>query len=98
MEQRELSDDEARRLKQHEDIKREVRGEIHEEIRGAADRVQPVEQAHVHGVARDLKSRAIAEVVATEAELGRARTAARAAQVIDYAFSVVYGLIGLLFF
>jgi uncharacterized protein YggT (Ycf19 family) len=97
MEPRELTEDEARRLKQHEEIKREVRGEVHDEIRHQADRAQPLEEAHLQGVARELKSRAIAELTSTEAELARARTAARAAQVIDYLFSIAYGLIVLLF-
>jgi uncharacterized protein YggT (Ycf19 family) len=34
-------------------------------------------------------------VAATESEIGRARTAARASQIIDFIFYVIYSLIGL---
>jgi hypothetical protein len=97
-EERQIAEDEARRLRQHESIKREVRDEVHGEIRRVTDREESPDAARLRGVAHDLKQRAIGEVTATESELARAKRAARAAQVIDYCFTLVYGLVGLMFF
>ncbi len=96
-EQQKIAEDEARRLGQHEAIKREVREEVHDEIRDLTDHGEAVARTRVRDVAHDLKDHAVAEVAATELELGRARAAARTAQIVDYVFSLVYGVVGLMF-
>jgi uncharacterized protein YggT (Ycf19 family) len=58
--------------------------------------MRAAERAQADEVAGRFKERAVAEVVETEAEIGRARTAARISQVIDYIFFFIYGLIGLM--
>jgi hypothetical protein len=42
-----------------------------------------------------LKRKAVREVAFTEAELERGQAAARASQIVDYLFYIVYGIIGL---
>ena len=95
--QERIAADEARRLRQHEQIKGEVRDEVHGEIARVTDRAQPDDRARVEGVAHDLRHRAVDEVVATETELARAKKAARTSQVVDYAFGLIYGIVGLVF-
>ena len=46
-------------------------------------------------MADSLKQKAVREVAATESELERGQAAARASQVVDYLFYIVYGIIGL---
>lgn len=87
--------DEQRKTEQLEQVKRDVRDEVHREIKERTDRAEPQDRERVEGVAREIKHRAVTEVAASEAELGRARTVARISQVIDYLFYVLYGLIGL---
>jgi uncharacterized protein YggT (Ycf19 family) len=45
----------------------------------------------------EFRSKAVDEVVETEREVERGRTAARVSQVIDYLFFLLYGLLGLRF-
>jgi uncharacterized protein YggT (Ycf19 family) len=93
-----VAEDEERRLRQHEAIKSEVRDEIHGKIKSVTEGTEPAERARVQGVAHDLKERAVTEVEATEAELVRARRAARTSQVVDYFFGLIYGIVGLVCF
>jgi uncharacterized protein YggT (Ycf19 family) len=95
MEKHELAEDEARRIAQHEQIKGKLGENVHERIAREAATSSPAERAEVESVAAGLKHKATAEVVETENELGRARRVARVSQVVDYAFFVIYGLIGL---
>lgn len=90
-----LATDEAQRLAQHEAVKGEVRGKVHAEISRKADEVTPAEDAKAEALADSLKRKAVTEVAATEAELDRGKTFARASQVVDYLFYLVYGIIGL---
>ena len=94
-EQRTIRSDDQRKLEQLEQVKRDVRNEVHREIKERTDRVEPQDREQVEGVAREIKHSAVREVATSEAELGRARTVARVSQVLDYAFYVLYGLIGM---
>lgn len=94
-EQPTIRSDDRRKLEQLEQVKRDVRNEVHREIKERTDRVEPQDREQVEGVAREIKHRAVREVATSEAELGRARTVARVSQVLDYVFYVVYGLIGI---
>jgi hypothetical protein len=42
-----------------------------------------------------MKQQAISEISRAESELGRAKSAARISQVVDYVFYLIYGVIGL---
>ena len=95
MDTHKLADDEARRIAQHEQIKGKLGEDVHERIAQKAATSSAAEQAEVESVAAGLKHRATAEVAETESEIGRARRMTRVSQVVDYAFYVIYGLIGL---
>lgn len=86
--------DEIHRLREHEAIKDQMRGDVHREM-AAHTEAAADERVEVADAARELKRKAVSEVSQTEAEIDRGRTAARVSQVVDYAFYVIYGLIGL---
>ncbi len=95
MDTHKLADDDARRIAQHEQIKGKLGADVHERIARETATSSAAEQAEVESVAAGLKHRATAEVAETESEIGRARRMTRVSQVVDYAFYVIYGLIGL---
>lgn len=90
-----LAEDEARRISGHEQVKDQVRKEIQEGVTSSAQQKTAGDEAKVKGAATELKDRAVAEVTGTEAELDRAKKAARTSQIVDYIFYVIYGVIGL---
>lgn len=87
--------DEARRLAQHQEVKGKLEDDLHARLTRESASNTAAEDAEVRAVAADLKHKATSEVAETEGELGRARRVTRISQVADYAFFVVYGLIGL---
>ena len=94
MADRQLVDvDETERIRQHEEIKDDVRRKVHSEIAGQAA-AAPVDRGREAAAAATLKQKAVDEVTGTERELARGRTAARGSQVIDYLFYLVYGIVG----
>jgi uncharacterized protein YggT (Ycf19 family) len=90
-----LAVDEARRIAQHESVKGEVREKVHAEIARQTDEQTPADHANAGALADSLKQKAVREVATTEAELERGQAAARASQIVDYVFYLVYGIIGL---
>jgi hypothetical protein len=96
MEDNKLAAEEARRAGQHEVVKSQVEGEVQAEI---AQRAAPTqaEAQQIDQVAGDFRGKAVDEVVETEREVGRARSAARVSQIVDYIFYVIYALLGLRF-
>lgn len=90
-----LTLNEAHRLARHEAIKDDVRSEVQEEISSHAAQSTPHEQETAAAMGHQLRHKAFNEVTSTEAEIDRARTAARVSQVVDFAFYLVYSLIGL---
>ncbi len=65
-----------------------------ERIKRESARVELKESAELAGVAHELKQKSAYEAVEIEHDLGRGRTAA---QVVDYIFYLIYGLIALQF-
>lgn len=90
-----LAEDEAHRISQHEAVKDEIRSEVHNEIGDQALSANPQEQRQAAIVGQQLREKTFDEVSNTEAEVGRARTAARISQIIDFIFYIIYSLIGL---
>jgi len=90
-----LAADEARRIAQHESVKGEVREKVHAEIARKTGERSPADEANAEALAESLKRKAVREVATTEAELDRGQAAARASQIVDFLFYVVYGIIGL---
>src|SRR5512143_1141595 len=87
--------DEARRIAQHERIKEKVESDVHSGIAREAEVQAEADRARYGSVAAGLRRKAADEVVETEREVDRARTASRVQQVTDYVFFLVYSLIGL---
>ena len=98
MEDDKLAADEARRELQHESVKAEIQADVDSEIAARADRTTPREARAMEEVAGEFRAKAVDEVVETEREVERARGAARVSQFIDYAFYVIYALLGMRFF
>jgi uncharacterized protein YggT (Ycf19 family) len=92
-----LAVEEARRAGQHEAVKAQVEGEVHADIAEQAAQAPPRETERVNALAGEFRARAVDEVVETEHEVSRGRTAARISQVVDYLFFVLYALLGLRF-
>lgn len=90
-----LAIDEAKRISQHEAVKGTVRNEVNAQIENQVNKVNPANQSEVNAIADNLKQKTIAEIGSSESALGRAKTAARISQVIDYLFYLIYGIIGL---
>jgi uncharacterized protein YggT (Ycf19 family) len=95
MEDNNLAVDESRRIMQHEAVKDRVAGEVGAEVAARADRTTPVDDTRAAAVADTFKDKAYREVVETEAELETTKGVARASQIIDYVFYLIYGIIGL---
>src|SRR5512134_1743945 len=87
--------DEARRIAQHERIKEKLESDVHSGIAREAEAQRAEDRARYGSVAAELKRKAADEVVETESEIDRARTASRVSQVVDYLFFLIYSLIGL---
>ena len=88
-----LAADEARKLEQHEDVKGEVREQVHDDIARKAAVARPAESASEDVLARQMKQNAVREVADTENAIDRARTVTRISQVIDYVFFLIYAII-----
>jgi uncharacterized protein YggT (Ycf19 family) len=95
LEDEKLAIDESERIAEHESVKRDARKGVHAEIADQAERLDSSDRARAAEVGNELKRKAIREVADTEVELGRARGVARVSQIVDYAFYLIYGLIGL---
>lgn len=85
--------DEARRSAQHADVKSVLANEVQRAIASEGRAELAHNTPEVAAVGRELEHRAVREVVETDREVARTRTTARGAQVIDYIFFVIYGLI-----
>jgi uncharacterized membrane protein len=92
-----IAADEARRSVQHDSVKAQVEGEVHSDIAAEASRPTADEPQRVRQVASEFRSRAVDEVVDTEREVERGRTAARVSQIVDYIFYLIYALLGIRF-
>jgi uncharacterized protein YggT (Ycf19 family) len=90
-----LALDQARQIANQEQVKSDIRDQVNSQISREAGNFDRSDLEDASAVGRDLKRRAIREAAATESELDRARVVARASQIIDYIFYVIYGIIGL---
>ncbi len=98
MDDEKLAQEEARRSVQHQSVKAQVEGEVNAEIAERANAAQaPSEARKIDEVAGQFRAKAVDEVVDTEREVGRSRSAARVSQIIDYFFYLLYALLGMRF-
>lgn len=88
-----LAHDEARRAANYEAIKSEVKSEVGAEIAAEAERPDMHQRREVENIAEGMREKAVDEVVQTEREVERGRTAARVSQIVDYVFFLIYGLL-----
>ncbi len=84
----------AREAARLEAMKSEVGRDVRAEIGVQAASSSGTDRARVSEVASDMRRSAIDETVHAERKIGHARTAARGSQFLDYAFYVLYTLLG----
>lgn len=75
-------------------MKDQVGREVRSEIGGQASASSATDRTRVSEVAADMRRSAIDETVHTDRKIEHARTAARGSQFLDYAFYVLYTLLG----
>lgn len=85
--------DEARRNAQHEAIKSHVQSDVNADIERKSEHASEADRSRSDEVAGHLRGKAIDEVASKDQEVARARGMARSSQVVDYVFSIVYGLL-----
>lgn len=85
-----LAQDEAQRAAAYETVKSDVQSSVDAEI---AVRAQAAQDERIANVAAGMRRTAVDEVVETEADVQRARFAARVSQVVDYIFFLIYALL-----
>jgi hypothetical protein len=95
MEDTKVAVDEARRAAQHTSMKSQVERDVNADIAQRAEQTTPSESQKMEGVAGAFRGKAIDDVVGTDREVRRARGLARASQVVDYAFYLLYGLLAI---
>lgn len=95
MEDHKVAVDEARRAAQHRSMKSQVERDVNADLAERAEHATPSESRKMDTVAGAFRGKAIDEVVGTDREVRRARALARVSQVVDYLFSVVYGLLAI---
>ena len=91
-----LSMEEARRAAQHEQLRGQLEADANRRISTEA-RQGMADEPRIEAVAQELRRKTISEVQESERELSTLKTAARINQFIDYAFYLLYGLLGLRF-
>ena len=95
MEDVRVAQDEARQTTQHDAVKARVESHVNAEIAGQATAAAPTGHDRIAAVGARLRATAVDDTVKGERVLGRARTAARGSQFVDYAFYVVYSLLAI---
>lgn len=90
----EVATADAREAARLEAMKAEVGRDVRAEIGGQAAVSSNADRARVSEVATDMRRSAIDETVHSERKIEHARTAARGSQFLDYAFYLLYTLLG----
>lgn len=86
---------EARQAALHSAVTTKIDGRVNSEIAGFAAVASPADESRMAAVATHLRDRAVADTMHQEARADRAGSAARWSQFMDYAFSLVYTLLGI---
>jgi len=87
--------DEARRAALHGSMKSHVERDINDEITQRAELPARGDAQRLDQVASEFRGKAIKDMVGIDHEVQRARGLARLSQFIDYAFYVLYALLGI---
>lgn len=88
-----LEVDELQRTANYEQVKSNVESKVNAEISTEANQATASQHQYVEDVAKDMRAKAINEVVDTEQQVERGRFFARVSQVVDYIFFLIYGLL-----
>ncbi len=92
----EVARDHDRQLSVRDDVHEKVDQKVGAAINRETNRTRPEEQAQVESVAQELKAKSVSELRRSDRELESGRSLKRIYQFVNYAFYVVYGLIGLM--
>jgi len=84
--------DDIRRKNQHQDVKDVLTSEVNHAIAAEARSERAVDP-DIADAGRALEQRAVREAIDTDSEIRKSRGAARGAQILDYLFFLLYGLI-----
>lgn len=84
----------AREAARLEAMKRDVGNDVRAEIGGQASVASSNDRARVTEVASDMRRAAIDETEHSQSRVQNARTAARGSQFLDYAFYLLYTILG----
>jgi uncharacterized protein YggT (Ycf19 family) len=95
MEDTRVAEDEVRQATAQEAVRSEVGSHVNEEIAGRASVPSASGRGRIVEVAGQLRDKAVDDSVKGERVLGRARTAARGSQFIDYVFYLIYSLLAI---
>ena len=90
-----VAEAEARQAAHQSAVTSKVESRVNAEISGQDATASTADQARVAEVASHLRTKALDETVKGERVVGQARAAARWSQFLDYAFYVVYALLGI---
>lgn len=95
VDEQKLAFDEAQRVARYENAKTQAREEVNTELGRQTGQLDPHDQAQLSNVGQRMKQQAVTEIAETDSEVQRARGIARFSQFVDYAFYLIYGIIGL---
>ncbi len=95
MQEDDVTNAEAREASRLAAMKQKVGSHVNAEIGSQASVADAAGHARVDAVAAGMRERAIDETVSRDRSVGHARTAARGSQFLDYAFYVLYALLGI---
>lgn len=90
-----VAEAEARQAAHSAAVGSKVENRVNAEIASQAATGSAADQARVGAVAAQMRDHAIDETVKGERVVSHARTAARGSQFIDYAFYLIYALLGI---
>jgi uncharacterized protein YggT (Ycf19 family) len=90
-----LAVDEAERAARHQAVKGAVRNEMENEIARQERSIEAQHSDEDAAIGAHFREKAKGELVSTEAEIERGRSAAKVSQIVDYVFYLIYSLIGL---
>lgn len=93
-----LANDDARRNQQHDSVKEQVEDDVNAELAQRASTIPtPTQARKLDQVAGTYKENAIEDVASAGREVQRSRGLARVSQFINYAFFLLYALLGIRF-
>ena len=88
-----LSQEEAQRAANYEDLKSEVKTDVAAEVAARANTASVRDADRIENITENFRDKAVSELAETDREVERARVLARVSQIVDYIFYVIYALL-----